>query len=63
MLSTVTLKKAARLAHAVASDAEYDERSVRRVLQQLDEEFEQALTDSELATAARPERLASFGRI
>lgn len=63
MLNAIRLKKAARLARTVASDAEYDEDSVRCVLQQLDDAFEQALTDSELASVARPELLSHPGRI
>ena len=62
MINALRLQKANRLARAVARDAEYDENSVRRVLQQLEDEFQQALTDSEVATAAAP-RLERFGRV
>lgn len=61
MTNALRLKKANNLARAVACDAEYDENSVRRVLQQLEDEFQQALTDSELATAATP-HMEKFGR-
>jgi hypothetical protein len=61
MIDALRLKKANRLARAVACDAEYDDDSVRHVLQQLDEEFQQALTDADLATP-RPELLEGVGR-
>lgn len=61
MADALRLKKANALARAVASDAEYDENSVRRVLQQLEEDFQKALTDAELATVATP-RIEQFGR-
>jgi hypothetical protein len=62
MTNALRLKKANNLARAVACDAEYDENSVRRVLQQLDE-FQQALTDSELAAAGATPRKEQFGRV